>query len=155
MPDDRLPLRPDEARTQRVRERRWLPALIVASLIVAVAQGARTVATVTAGPAGPAVTVGSAVTVQPRAGWDLETASADPPAARFHRGPVLLDVFVYPAEPGGPAAVATRYVEGSLRPSLAQVTIGQAAATTLAGGCRPCDSATSASPRTGCLSKAW
>ena len=48
-------------------------------------------------------------------------------------GPVL-DVFVFPADPGGPASVAARYADESLRPSLAQVAVGEAAATTLAGG---------------------
>lgn len=134
MPADEVPFRPDEAPAQRVRERRWIPTLIVVALVVVVAQGARTVAGVTAGPTLPAVTVGSAVTVQPRPGWDLESASANPPAARFHRGPVLLDVFVYPPTGPGPAAVAASYVEQALRPSLAQVTVGEAAATTLAGG---------------------
>ena len=133
MPADEVPFRPDEAPAQRVRERRWIPTLIVVALVIVVAQGARTVAGVTAGATGPAVTVGSAVTVQPRPGWDLESTSANPPAARFHRGPVLLDVFVYP--PGaGPAAVAANYVEQTLRPSLAQVTVGEAAPSTLAGG---------------------
>jgi hypothetical protein len=47
---------------------------------------------------------------------------------------VLLDVFVYPAASDGPVGVAARYVEEALRPSLAQVTIGEAAPTTLAGG---------------------
>jgi len=134
MSADQAPFRPDEAPAQRVRERRWVPTLIVAALVVVVAQGARTVADATAGAAGPVVTVGSAVTVQPRAGWDLESVSANPPAARFHRGPVLLDVFVYPPASEGPAAVAASYVEQALRPSLEQVTVGGAAATTLAGG---------------------
>jgi len=111
-----------------------VPTLIVAGLIVLVAQGARTAADATAGATGPAVTVGSAVTVQPRPGWDLEGTSTDPPAARFHRGPVLLDVIVFPADPYGPTSVAARYAEESLRPSLAQVAIGEAAPTTLAGG---------------------
>jgi hypothetical protein len=134
MTADQVPVRPDESPAQRVRERRWVPTVIVVALIVVVAQGARTVAEVTAGATGPAVTVGSAVTVQPRPGWDLERISTEPPAARFHRGPVLLDVFVYPPTVDGPAALAANYVEASLRPGLARVTVGAAAATTLAGG---------------------
>ena len=122
-----VPVRPDEAPAQRVRERRWAPALIVAALIVVVAQGARTVADATAGAIGPAVTVGSAVTLQPRPGWDLESTGMDPPAARFHRGPVLLDVVAYPPTNVGPAAVAAGYVEQTLRPGLAQVSVGSAA----------------------------
>ena len=129
-----VPVRPDEAPAQRVRERRWAPALIVAALIVVVAQGARTVADATAGAIGPAVTVGSAVTLQPRPGWDLESTSTDPPAARFHRGPVLLDVVAYPPTNVGPAAVAAGYVEQTLRPGLAQVSVGSAAPMVLAGG---------------------
>ena len=111
-----------------------MPTLIIAGLIILVAQGARTAADATAGATGAAVTIGSAVTVQPRPGWDLVSTGTDPPAARFHRGPVLLDVFVFPADPGGPASVAARYADESLRPGLAQVAVGEAAATTLAGG---------------------
>lgn len=134
MPLDPMPVRPDEAPAQRVRERRWVPTLIVAALILIVAQGARTVADATAGATGPPITVGSVLTLQPRPGWDVVSTTAVPPAARLHRGPVLLDVFVYPAASDGPGGVAARYVEGALRPSLAQVTIGEAAPTTLAGG---------------------
>ena len=134
MPADPLPVRPDEALAQRVRERRWVPTLIVTALIVVVAQGARTVADATAGAPEPPVTVGSVLTLQPRPGWDVLSTTAVPPATRLHRGPVFLDVFVYPAVSDGPAGVAARYVEEALRPSLAQVTIGEAAPTTLAGG---------------------
>jgi hypothetical protein len=134
MPVDPVPVRPDEAVAQRVRERRWAPTLIVTALIVVVAQGARTVADATAGATAPPVTVGSVLTLEPRPGWDVISATAVPPAARLHRGPVFLDVFVYPAAADGPGGVAARYVEGALRPSLAQVTIGEAAPTTLAGG---------------------
>jgi len=134
MPSDPMPERLDEATNQRVRERRWVPTLIVTALIVVVAQGARTVADATAGAAEPPITVGSALTLQPRPGWDVVSATAVPPAARLHRGPVFLDVFVYPAASDGPGGVAARYVEEALRPSLAQVTIGEAAPATLAGG---------------------
>jgi len=131
---DGPPERPDEAPAQRVQERRWVPVLIVAALILLVAQGAQTVADATAGATEPAVTVGPTVQLQPRPGWDLVTTSSDPPAARLQRGSVLLDVFAYPAEPAGPVAVAQRYVDEALRPSLAQVSIGEAAETMLAGG---------------------
>jgi len=134
MPPDPAPVRPDEALAQRVRERRWVPTLIVTALIVVVAQGARTVADATAGAPEPPVTVGSVLTLQPRPGWDVLSTTAVPPAARLHLGPVFLDVFVYPAAFDGPGGVAARYVEEALRPSLAQVTIGEAAPTTLAGG---------------------
>ncbi|MEP6759647.1 MAG: hypothetical protein ABJB55_10670 [Actinomycetota bacterium] len=131
---DRLPSRPDEALAQRRTERRWIPVLIVTALILLVAQGAKSVADAMAGPTAPAVEVGSAVEIQPRPGWDVESISTSPPAARLHRGTVLLDVFVYGAEAGGAAAVAQRYVDEALRPGLASVWIGGAAETTLAGG---------------------
>jgi hypothetical protein len=131
---DPAPARPDEVPNQRVRERRWVPTLIVTALIVVVAQGARTVADAAAGAPSPPVTVGSALTLQPRPGWEVITTTAVPPATRLHRGPVFLDVFVYPAASDGPAGVAARYVEEALRGSLEQVTIGEAAPTTIAGG---------------------
>ena len=131
---DPAPARPDEVPNQRVRERRWVPTLIVTALIVVVAQGARTVADAAAGAPSPPVTVGSALTLQPRPGWEVITTTAVPPATRLHRGPVFLDVFVYPAASDGPAGVAARYIQEALRGSLEQVTIGEAAPTTIAGG---------------------
>ena len=128
------PARPDPTPAQRVRERRWVPALIVTALIVLVTQGARAVADVTAGATRPAITIGSVLTLQPRPGWDVTSASVAPPTARLHRGPVLLDVLVYPVSPEGPEAVAARYVEEALRTDLTRVSIGEAASTTLAGG---------------------
>lgn len=126
------PERPDEAPAQRVRERRWLPVVLVTALLLVVAGGARTAARFATSPAGPPVTVGGEARIQPLAGWDLEQQDDD--AARFHRGPVLLDVFVGPADPAGAASLAARYVETGLRPSLAHVTIGEPGTTTIAGG---------------------
>ncbi len=130
----RAPGRVDESAAQRVTERRWLPAALVTALILVVAGGGVTAAHITAGAAGAPVAVGAAVQVQPRAGWDLESRSDAPPFARFHRGPVLVDVIAYPREPAGPLAVAQRYVAESLRPGLASVSVGEPAATTIAGG---------------------
>ncbi|HLB39890.1 MAG TPA: hypothetical protein VJM84_05505 [Actinomycetota bacterium] len=126
---DRAPERPDEASSQRVAERRWLPAAAVTALILLVAGGARTVADATASDAGPPVRVGAVAQIQPRPGWDLETRSDDPPAARLHRGPVLLDVFALPPDAAGAISVARRFVDEALRPGLAQVTVGEPAAT--------------------------
>jgi hypothetical protein len=128
----RLPARPDEAVAQRRPERRWIPVLLVTALILLITQGARAVADATAGPAAPVVTIGSAVALQPRPGWDIESVGAD--EARLHRGPVILDVFVRAAEPGGASAVAQRFVDGSLRQSLAEIRIGEWAPASLAGG---------------------
>ena len=124
--------RPDEAPAQRVRERQWWPVALVTVLILCVAGGARGVADALAGAAGPPVRVGAAVSVQPRPGWDLEAAGGD--AVRLHRGPVLLDVFAGSPDPQGALAVAQRYVDERLRPGLAQVTVGDAAVTTLVDG---------------------
>lgn len=132
IPPDQAPERTDEAPAQRVRERRWLPLILVSALILVVSGGARTAAQVTAGTPGPPVTVGGDVRIQPLAGWDLEQSDDD--GARFHRGPVLLDVFVGPPDPQGAASLAQRYVDSGLRASLAHVSVGEPGTTTIAGG---------------------
>jgi hypothetical protein len=130
----KAPERSDGAPSQRVKERRWLAVAAVTVLILVVAGGARTIADTSAGDSGPPVLVGTVARIQPRPGWELQGGSTDPPAARLHRGPVLLDVLVYPPDALGPIPVSQRYVSEALRPGLASVTVGEAAGTTTAGG---------------------
>ena len=100
------------------REQRWLPVVIVTALIVVVAGGARTFADATAGSTGP-IALGS-VRVQPQPGWQVE-GPVQPTAVRLHRGPVVLDVFAGGSFPGGPSALAARYLDERLLPAFARV----------------------------------
>ena len=92
-------------------ERRWLPVVIVAILLVVVAGGTRSVADATATDAGP-VTMG-AVRVQPPEGWQVE-GSVMPASVRLHKGPVVLDIVVGQPVAGGPLLLATLYREQRL-----------------------------------------
>jgi len=123
------PARVDEAPGQRVRERRWWPALAVTALILAVLATGQLVRGSTA--TAPPVRVGE-VTVQPRPGWTPVTQT--PTFARLQRGPATLDVAATTPSYTGPVGVAVSYVDQVLRPSLAQFTPGEAATATLSGG---------------------
>lgn len=123
------PLRPDEAPGQRVRERRWWPPLAVASSIVVLVVLAHTLAG--AGSAPTAVGL-DGVRLRPGPGWDLE--GSQPGWVRLHRGPVVLDVVVTEPVSTGAVGVAASYVDGILRPGLAQLSVGEPAPTTVAGG---------------------
>ncbi len=123
------PVRPDEAPAQRVRERRWLPAIVLVALVLGLVLGGHAVAGPGSAPAAVAI---DGVRVHPATGWDLVASSEG--WARLHRGPAVLDIYAAPPAYTGPAGVAATYVEQVLRPSLVQVTIGEPAYTTIAGG---------------------
>ncbi len=92
--------------------------VIVTALIVVVAGGARTFADATSGSTGP-ISIGS-VRVQPQPGWQVE-GSVQPTAVRLQRGPVVLDVFAGGSFPGGPSALAARYLDERLLPAFARI----------------------------------
>jgi hypothetical protein len=122
-------MRVDEAPAQRVRERRWWPALAVAGLILALVVGGQR-----AGGDGSApspVTVGS-VRVAPRPGWELDRT--EPNGARLRRGSTVLDIFAMPSSYTGAQGVATAYVDQVLRPSLRELRLAEPTSTTIAGG---------------------
>jgi hypothetical protein len=123
------PARVDEAPAQRVRERRWWPALAVTALILALLGSSQLVRGPM--PTAPAVRVGEVV-VQPRPGWVPVTQT--PTFARLQRGPATLDIVATPPSYTGAVGVAVSYVDQVLRPILAQLTPGEPATTTIAGG---------------------
>jgi hypothetical protein len=122
------PMRVDEAPAQRVRERRWLPAIIVTTLILALIAGGHLVQGTSASPP---VVVGD-VQVQPLPGWTLDQRGTG--AVRLRRGSAVLDIYAAPSSYTGAVGVATSYIEQVLRPGMRQLSTTEPTMTTVAGG---------------------
>jgi hypothetical protein len=123
------PPRVDEAPAQRVRERRWWPALVVTASILALVAGGQAVRGEPATPQDLAV--GDA-RVQPPAGWTLERST--PTAAELRRGPVVVTAQAAPSSYTGPVGLATTYVGNALRPALADLAADEPTPTTIGNG---------------------
>lgn len=120
------PPRPDVAPSPRHRERRWLPTLVVLGVIVVTVVGGFVVAAVLSEPAGPAVTVGGAVRVQPLSGWEpaAGATTADAlPLARLTRGGGNLDVVVAPSFDQDADALVDHYVNDVLEEQLSGLSV--------------------------------
>jgi hypothetical protein len=107
------------------RDRAWLPTIAVASVIVLLVFGGFVVAAALSEPAGPPVTVGRAVTVQPLTGWEAlapgETGGL--PADRITRGGGNLDVVVAPFYANGARSLANEYADRVLRSQLSSLSV--------------------------------
>lgn len=123
----RTPPRSDEAPTQRRLERRWIPALGVLAVILAVTGGAQAVDRAFAGAPEPVV-VGGTVTVIPEAGWTIVANAEDAGGgqALLARGTASLLVFAMPPGSGPATELARGYAE-ALDDRFAQLTIGDPA----------------------------
>lgn len=121
-----LPPRPDEAASQRRVERRWIPAIAVASVILVLSAGAHMVGDRLAGVQGPPVVVPGVVTVQPRPGWEVAERSDDGTTHQLvlRRGTAGLLVVGIEAFGGGPGDLAHDYTVEVLDQHLAQLRIG-------------------------------
>jgi len=106
--------------------KRWVPALAVASLILAVVAGGYVVASAMSLPSGPPVEAGL-VKVFPLSGWQSrEGQAAGVPAARLTRGNANLDVLSTEAS-AGPEFVLARYVRDVLEPAAGRLSISDSA----------------------------
>ncbi len=74
------------------RERRWLPAFLVAVALSVVVFGGYLAAGALSAPAGRPVSVAGAVRVSPLSGWFVAVRSASPPGVELTRGSGNLDV---------------------------------------------------------------
>ena len=120
------PPRPDVAPSLHHRERRWLPTLIVLGVIVVTVVGGFVVAAVLSEPAGPAVTVGGTVRVQPLSGWEPAagaTTAGALPFARLTRGGGNLDVVVAPSFDQDADALVDHYVNDVLEVQLSGLSV--------------------------------
>lgn len=127
-----LPDRPDEAPSQRRRERKWLPVLGVLALIGFVTAGASGVGDAVSRP----VVLGGIVRVDPVPGW-VETARRQETGVHellVQRGVAGLYVAAIDGAGGTAEDLADAYVAEGLHTEYAQVTIGDAEPATLDGG---------------------
>lgn len=105
------------------RARRLAPAAAVLIAVLATVFGGYAVAALLIEPAGPPVSVGGVVRVQPLSGWEFagRYAVAGMPAARITRGNGNLDVLATTAR--APDELAGRYVDQVLKPSAPRLEI--------------------------------
>jgi hypothetical protein len=100
-----------------------VPAAAVLIAVLVTVFGGYAVAALLIEPAGPPVSVGGVVRVQPLSGWEFagRYAVAGMPAARITRGNGNLDVLVTVAD--APDELAHRYVDEVLKPSAPRLEI--------------------------------
>jgi hypothetical protein len=117
-----------------LRERRWIPVLAVAAVLVGVVAGGYVLADALGESAGSTTSVSASVSVTPLPGWELAERFGDPPGARFTRGNASLDVASIPFA-GTDEELLTSYIEEILQPDAEQLRVAETAETvTLAGG---------------------
>ena len=107
------------------RERTWLPTLAVLGVILVVVLGGYVTAAALSEPAGPPVSVGGIVTVQPLSGWEVATQASvgGLPFARLTRGSGNLDVVAVPGYGGSASALADEYVVRVLQEQLTRLQV--------------------------------
>jgi hypothetical protein len=110
-------IRNDDATTAAGR---WVPLVAVIGVITVVVGGAQVFGRAVTPNGGGILHVG-AVALQPPPGWDVESVTTSPAEARLHRGAVVLDVSASGPQATGPASIAVRFVEQTLRPTLSQL----------------------------------
>lgn len=108
-----------------LRERRWLPTLLVAVVIVAVVSGGYVLSDALGEPAGATTTVSASVSVTPLPGWELAERFGDPPGARFTRGNASLDVATIPFA-GSDVDLLAAYVDEALAAGAEQLRVSEA-----------------------------
>jgi hypothetical protein len=112
-----------EGRRPTSRARGFVSATAVLIAVLVTVFGGYAVAALLIEPAGPPVSVGGVVRVQPLSGWEFagRYAVAGMPAARITRGNGNLDVLVTVADT--PDELAHRYVDEVLKPSAPRLEI--------------------------------
>jgi len=127
------PARPDEAPSQRRRERRWVPALAVLGVIALITGGGRGVSDAL-GEAAGAIDVSDAVQVQPAAGWTVD----GPHEGDGYRTVLLTHgtaAMQVTAAPGGrpPFEILDAYIGQVLASGLGRLQVGQPEVATIGG----------------------
>jgi hypothetical protein len=107
-----------------LRERRWIPSLLVAAVIVGVVAGGYVVDDALGELSSAPTTVSASVTVTPLPGWELAERFGDPPGARFTRGNASLDVASI-AFTGSDLDLLAAYVEEVLEPDAEQLRVSE------------------------------
>jgi hypothetical protein len=119
------PERPDEVPSQQREERRWLPTIAVAAVISFVVFGGYVTAAALSEPAGPPVSVGDVVTIQPLSGWQVVGTGTEAglPTLRLTRGVGNLDVVAVVPYDGSARALADEYVNRILSQQLSRLSV--------------------------------
>lgn len=107
-----------------LRERRWIPSLLVGAVIVGVVAGGYVVDDALGELSSAPTTVSASVTVTPLPGWELAERFGDPPGARFTRGNASLDVASI-AFTGSDLDLLAAYVEEVLEPDAEQLRVSE------------------------------
>lgn len=122
---DGPPARLDEAAWLQGRERRWLPAIVVLVVMVAVTLGGYVAVAFLATPVGDPVGFPGLVSVQPLSGWQ----PADPgavqgrPLVQLGRGSAALAIVDWGTSPGDADALAGAVVDELLAPTLTRLSV--------------------------------
>jgi hypothetical protein len=107
-----------------LRQRRWVPVLVVAVLLVGIVSGGYVTADALGGVGGETVVVSSSVTVTALPGWELADRFEGPTGIRLTKGGASLDVASLPFT-GSSEGLVAAYVENILEPEAEQVRVSE------------------------------
>jgi hypothetical protein len=106
------------------RQRRWIPVVALAGVLVAVTTGGYLTSDALGEIRGGAVAVGTSVRVTPFPGWELAGRSTDPERIRLTSGSTSLDVAALPFD-GTDVDLLGRYVDDVLKPGAEQFRVSE------------------------------
>lgn len=107
-----------------LRQRRWVPVLVVAALLVGIVSGGYVTSDALGGVGGETVVVSSSVTVTALPGWELADRFEGPTGIRLTNGGASLDVASLPFT-GSSEALLAAYVENILEPGAEQFRVSE------------------------------
>ena len=107
-----------------LRQRRWVPVLVVAVLLVGIVSGGYVAADALGGVGGETVVVSSSVTVTALPGWELADRFEGPTGIRLTKGGASLDVASLPFT-GSSEGLVAAYVENVLEPGAEQFRVSE------------------------------
>jgi hypothetical protein len=118
------PPRPDEAPGSLRRERRWIPVIAVAVVIVVLVSGGYVTAAALSTPAGPPLSIGGVATVTPLSGWRFvkRVSEGGVPGLVITRGNGNLEVLAGPFDRSA-EALARLYATQVLQPQASQLQV--------------------------------
>ena len=107
-----------------LRQRRWVPVLVVAALLVGIVSGGYVTSDALGGVGGQTVVVSSSVTVTALPGWELADRFEDPTGIRLTKGGASLDVASLPFT-GSSEELLAAYVQNILEPEAEQFRVSE------------------------------
>lgn len=116
-----------------LRQRRWVPVLVVAVLLVGIVSGGYVTADALGGVGGETVVVSPSVTVTALPGWELAERFEGPTGIRLTKGGASLDVASLPFT-GSSEGLVAAYVENILEPGAEQFRVSETVGVVLESG---------------------